>query len=318
MSHLVDVLIIGSGPAGLACAATLASQLHTAIVFSHGKFRNDPASYMHTVAGWDWREKNKLRQTLKNDIISRHSNIIQFQDVEVEIIVKLNNRQFEVVDTAGVKYLGRRVLLATGIRDLMPNLPGYKELWGRAIFPSLFYGGYGPQSGTAGILATDLVGNTTFVPVVARMAGRLVETVNVYTDGAGEAFTNTIRSLLRDTTKYKFIDSKIVKLDKALDVEGRTRVVVSLANGLVNNEAFLVNIPYFVINGRFERDLGVEIAPQGHIDVHPPLYETSVPDVFAAGDCATFVRGIPQAIAMGTCAAAGLAHSLQAEDDIAR
>ena len=80
----------------------------------------------------------------------------------------------------------------------------------------------------------------------------------------------------------------------------------------INTQA---HAPYVKLNGKFARQLGVRVTLEGHIDAQPPFYNTNVPGVFAAGDCAALVKTVPQAIATGSCAAAGLAHSLQAEDN---
>ena len=59
-------------------------------------------------------------------------------------------------------------------------------------------------------------------------------------------------------------------------------------------------------NGPFVEQLGIELEPMGHIKVTPPFNETSVPGVFAVGDCATMMKAAPQAIAMGSFGAAGV------------
>lgn len=131
MSDVVDVLIIGGGPAGLACAGNLACQLHTAIVFSHEKFRDDKAS---RVEDKDCTKVYLPHEEVKSDILKRHSDVIQFKNVEIKSVRKMKrNGQFEAVDTAGNKYRGRKILLASGITDLMLSLPGYEELWGRSM-----------------------------------------------------------------------------------------------------------------------------------------------------------------------------------------
>lgn len=56
--------------------------------------------------------------------------------------------------------------------------------------------------------------------------------------------------------------------------------------------------------------LGLEITEQGFIKTSPPFYGTNVPGVFAIGDCATPFKAVPQAIAMGTFAAGGIAGQL--------
>lgn len=132
MSKIVDVLILGGGPAGLAVAGGLARQLHTAIVFSSGSFRNGPAAHMHNVLGWDHEDPVDFRAKSKAGIQSRYDTI-QFRDVCIAGVRKLDNGRFEAVDEAGETYEGRKVVIANGIRDVMPKLPGFSELWGKSM-----------------------------------------------------------------------------------------------------------------------------------------------------------------------------------------
>ncbi|KAI8630666.1 FAD/NAD(P)-binding domain-containing protein [Xylariaceae sp. FL1651] len=315
MSKVVDVLILGGGPAGLAVAGGLARQLHTAIVFSTGSFRNSGAAHMHNVPGWDHEDPAQFRAKARADILARYGTI-EFQDVGVASVRKLDGGRFEAVDDAGTKYEGRRVVIANGIRDLMPELPGYTELWGKGIFHCLFCHGYEERGATsAGILATGLMGNAMFAPAVSRMANRLAGSVNVYTDG-NEAVGAEIRGVLKSTKNFHIENRKIKSFAKDPDVKGEAGVLVTLEDGTVNKEGFIAHAPDFELNGPFAKDLGVELAPQGHINAPPPFFFTNVPGVYAAGDCATLMKAVPTATMMGSFVAAGLAHALQAEDDV--
>ena len=133
MASSVDVLIIGGGPAGLACAGGLARQLHTAIVFSHGKFRDERAKVLQNVAGWGQEAPADFREKTRSEILVRHSDTIQFKDVEIRGVKRLDDGRFQALDANGAKHLGRRVLLASGVRDQMLSIPGYEELWGRGM-----------------------------------------------------------------------------------------------------------------------------------------------------------------------------------------
>lgn len=132
MSKIVDVLILGGGPAGLAVAGGLARQLHTAIVFSSESFRNGAAPHMHNVPGWDHEDPAAFRAKAKGDIQSRYDTI-RFRDVGVTSVRKLDSGRFETFDDAGERYEGRKVVIASGIRDIMPDLPGYSALWGKGM-----------------------------------------------------------------------------------------------------------------------------------------------------------------------------------------
>ncbi|KAI4866122.1 FAD/NAD(P)-binding domain-containing protein [Hypoxylon rubiginosum] len=328
-----DVLILGAGPAGLACAGGLARQLHTAVVFGNGAYRNARARHMHNVVGWDHADPSSYRAKAREEILARYPTI-QFRDVGVRGVRRLDDdgdergrkgSRFEVEDEEGERYLGRKVVLAMGMRDVMPDGPkGYEELWGYSIFHCLFCHGFEERgASSAGVLATGpLLGGSggngaapLFAPVVSRMANRLAGSVTVYTDG-DEELGSRIRAQLKSKTNFRMENRRVVQLSKDPGVEGEAGVLVTLEDGTVNREGFLVHAPALELNGPFAADLGVAITPQGHIDAQPPFYTTNVPGVYAAGDCATMMKAVPMATMMGGCVAAGLVHVLQLEDDV--
>ncbi|KAG5806019.1 hypothetical protein H9Q71_009397 [Fusarium xylarioides] len=115
---LVDVLIIGAGPAGLSAALALARQLHTAIVFNSSLFRN-----------------------ARSEISERYKTI-SFEDREIAKVEKTSTGDFAATAVDGTTFTGRRVLLATGVTDLPLDIKGYAECWGHAIYHCLFCHGY--------------------------------------------------------------------------------------------------------------------------------------------------------------------------------
>src|SRR6185437_10452876 len=73
---LFDVLIIGAGPSGLSTATGIARQLHTAVVFDSGVYRNAKTQHMHNVLGWDHRNPAELRAAARADLTSRYSSFL--------------------------------------------------------------------------------------------------------------------------------------------------------------------------------------------------------------------------------------------------
>lgn len=130
--QLVDVLILGAGPAGLAAAQALARQLHTAIVFNSSQFRNSNAKHMHNVPGWDHRPPSEFRAKARSDILARYDTI-HFRDVEISQVKKLESGYFEAVDVNKQSYVGKKIVLATGVKDVMPDIPGFTQLWGTGM-----------------------------------------------------------------------------------------------------------------------------------------------------------------------------------------
>ncbi|ETS82326.1 hypothetical protein PFICI_04202 [Pestalotiopsis fici W106-1] len=315
-SSLTDVLILGAGPAGLAVAGGLARQLHTAIVFNSSQYRNARAQHMHNVPGWDHRPPSEFRDKARADILSRYETI-QFKDVEISQVRKLDTGQFEAVDANGDSHVGKRLVLATGVQDVMPDIPGFAELWGTAIFHCLFCHGYEERGhDSAGLLASGPMMNTGNSSGVARMASRLAGQVRIYTNGNTD-FGAEVRVLLKSTKRFHIENRRVVRFEKDPSVGGSAGVLVVLDDGTVNKEAFVAHAPATVQTAPFAQQLGLGLAPQGHVETNAPFNSTSIPGVFAVGDCATLIKAVPPSIMMGGLAAAGLAHSLQEEEDVA-
>jgi len=128
----LDVLIIGAGPAGLSAALTLARQLHTAVVFDSNVYRNELSNHMHTVATWDHKDPREFRSATRTEILKRYGTI-SFVDTPIERVEKGANEVFTATARDGRSWQGSRILLATGVRDLAPDIKGYGNCWGRGM-----------------------------------------------------------------------------------------------------------------------------------------------------------------------------------------
>lgn len=124
----LDVSIIGGGPAGLTAALTLARQRHTAVVFDSGQYRNASANHIHTVLTWDHQDPNDFRAAAKANIQSDYETL-KFHHTAADKIKKTEQCLFQVLDKDGNSWEGRKVILATGVVDLYPDIEGYDECW---------------------------------------------------------------------------------------------------------------------------------------------------------------------------------------------
>lgn len=129
---IYDTLILGAGPAGLSAALALARQLYSVVVFDSRQYRNYPADHMHNVLTWDHRLPGEFRAAAKANILSRYDSVV-FRETRIDRITKLKDDTFEVVDEVGGKTVGRKVVLAVGVRDVMPEIEGFGKLWGRSM-----------------------------------------------------------------------------------------------------------------------------------------------------------------------------------------
>ena len=276
---------------------------------------------MHAVPTWDHRDPADFRAATKRDLLARY-NTTSFVDVGIKTLKKFARKDgsslFEAVDENGKSWWGRKVVLATGITDVFPDIEGYEDCWIKGIFHCLFCHGYEDRGvSSVGILAVDDCAPPKAAMHVANYALRLGDKVTIYTNGndaTTSALSSTVSSLRPDSKSAKNITINFKKISKLIKGSKGAEVEVLFEDGEKIVEGFLVHKPIGKLNGNWVEQLGLEPTEQGTIKVQFPFNETSVPGVFAVGDCGTVMQAVTQAIAMGGAAAAGVAAQLEAED----
>jgi len=103
-------------------------------------------------------------------------------------------------------------------------------------------------------------------------------------------------------------DRKIVSLSPGTD--SPTHVVLTFDDGTTCTEGFIIHRPETKLDLKFVKQLGIEVSERGDIVTSPPFCQTTVPGIYAAGDCASPAKVIPNAISMGAYARCGLAREL--------
>ncbi|KAI1809056.1 FAD/NAD(P)-binding domain-containing protein [Poronia punctata] len=310
MAEFIDIAVIGGGPAGLTAAATLARQLHTAVVFDSHSYRNTKASQIHMVPGWENKSPHDFRLKAREDILANYRTI-RFEDVAVEKIEKKNGAHFLIGDVNGKEWNFRKVILAVGSADVYPPIPGYGDLWATRIFHCLFCKGYEDRGASSvGVLAVSPVTAAPLVMHMAENAAQLSDTVTLYTNG-DEELTAQLEPIGNDRFN---IESRQIRSLAGSDVA--EFVTVEFTDGSKNQERFLVHNPTTTVQGPFVEQLGIKLTPIGDVEAEAPAHQTSVRGVFAAGDCITPYKVIPGAISSGCNAAVAACTQLQAEKPV--
>lgn len=131
MSLSFDIMVIGGGPAGLGAASAVARQDHTTVLFDSREYRNAKGKHMHTVPTWDHQDPNDFRSAARADF-GRYGALVTVANAKVDNIKQREDGIFEAVAGAQV-YTGRKVVLATGVKDVFPDIPGYSHCWGSGM-----------------------------------------------------------------------------------------------------------------------------------------------------------------------------------------
>lgn len=278
-----EVVVIGGGPAGLQAALTVARVHRDVVLLDAGEGRNAPASHMHNLVTRDGVPPEEFRRIAREEVASyptaevRQARVRRVGPEGTAYLVELEDG--ELVRT-------RTLILATGVVDELPDVPGLRELWGDLVVQCPFCHGHEMAGGRVGILgagAAEHVGG-----IMDRVAGEVV----VLTDGeqAPEGLDRPVRT--------EHVES-VERRGEGLRVHLRAGGTLDLA-GLFVASTTRQAAP-------FARQLGLECNESTcvRVDEHA---RTSLPRVYAAGDMAHLaslpapVQSVAQAIASGAIA----------------
>ena len=318
MPQIFDLLIVGAGPAGLNAALTCARTRATAIVFDSKAFRNEGIKHMHTVASRDHFHPQEFRRIAREQIESRYDTV-WFQETTISHAAKKKVGKeefdgFELKDEAGRTYQGRKLVLATGSKDILPDIEGYKENWPEHIYQCLGCDGYEQRGSPVGMLSFD-----------SPMYGHFVQMAKAFDPPSITIFSNgpvsteePIQKALQLSKCYgaTLDERKIVRLvnNGSSHTDG---VTIHFETGEPATLGFLVHKPPTVNRAQHLIDqLGLETedkAKGGDIKIMSMFNETSVRGVFAGGDTMVMMKQVAIAMAEGMKAAAGAGIQLGQE-----
>ncbi|OQE26116.1 hypothetical protein PENFLA_c007G01864 [Penicillium flavigenum] len=130
-----DVVIVGGGPGGLAASMSLARVARTSLLYDSQEYRNEQTRYMHDVLGQDGQVPLKFRTAVRQQIDELYPDYSFWATRKTKVmgIIPLE-KGFRVYDDRGGTVTAKRIILATGVKDVLPNKPGFAESFGRGVF----------------------------------------------------------------------------------------------------------------------------------------------------------------------------------------
>jgi len=318
---IIDGLIIGGGPAGLAACLAFARTRSTAMVFDSSSYRNEGITHMHTVPSRDHMDPYEFRSIARQQVESRYPTVWFEKATITQAAKKLIGQDkydgFEVTDDKGNTYQRKKLILATGSRDVFPDILGFAENWPQHIYQCLVCDGFEQQGTPIGVLdCSPMTGH--FV----NMALNFDKRVTVLTNGVIPDKPE-VQQQMRITEAWGAkVDTRKIK---RLVNNGPTHnegVTVQFEEGESMTLGFITTKPPTVNRSQDLIDqLGVECVDAtigGHIKtVNPMFNSTSVRGVFAGGDTMVAMKQVTIAMAEGLKAAAGAGFELAKEKEAA-
>lgn len=155
LADRADVVVIGGGAAGLAAALMLGRSRRSVVVIDAGEPRNAPAAHMHGYLGHDGLPPSDLLAIGRDEVRSyggevRHGRVTAVRGGLPD--------GFTVETADGAVVAARRVVLATGLVDVLPDIPGIAEQWGRGVIHCPYCHGWEHRDQRIVVLATGPAG----------------------------------------------------------------------------------------------------------------------------------------------------------------
>jgi thioredoxin reductase len=278
-----DVVIVGGGPAGLSGALALGRGRKRVLLCDAGPRRNAAAVHVHNFVTRDGTPPDEFRHVARQQLSSYPD--VEIRDAHVEHIEGVRG-QFRV--RVGSEILdARRILLCVGMIDEPPELPGFRELFGHAIFQCPYCHGWEVQDRRWGYL--QLGDDTSHLVPFATMLRGWTRDVVVFARDVPEPLAAA--GVRVETSPVARLIARGDALE-AVELEDGTRVAC---------DVLFVHPPQRQVE--LVRSLGVELDEAGYVRADPMSLETSVSGIYAAGDLTTRMQSAIFAAAAGTRAA---------------
>jgi thioredoxin reductase/SAM-dependent methyltransferase len=301
-----DVAVVGGSVAGLAAALQLGRQRRSVIVVDAGEPRNAPAAHMHGYLSRDGLPPSELTALSREEVRSYGGEVLSGR---VSAVSRTDGDHFRVELDSGHAIVARRVLAATGLIDVLPEIEGLAEGWGRDVIHCPFCHGFEFRDQRIVQIVTHSMG-LHVAGLFRQLTGRLTLVLHGQVDVRG-AEVDALRAAgvdIRMGTVRQIVRSADGKLE-AVELAGRGRIETDV---VAIGPRFTVRADPFVPLG---------LRPVAHQSGLGDFVETDatgatlVPGLYAAGNVADPSQQVVEAVANGGRVGAMISFSL-ADDDL--
>jgi thioredoxin reductase len=293
-----DVAVVGGGAAGLSAALVLTRARRRVVVVDAGEPRNAPAGHMQGFLSRDGMPPAELLAAGRDEVAGYGGHLLSATVTGVHAV---EQRGFELALSDGRTLTAARLLVTTGLRDEVPDLPGVRERWGRDLLHCPYCHGYEVRDQPLGVLggSPEAVEHTL---LVRQWSDDVVHFAHIATLASGDRE----RLLARDVT---IVEGPV----RRLVVEDDRLRGVELEDGRFVPRAAVFVRPTFVPNGDLLADLGCATHDNGWV-VADPTGRTSVAGVWVAGNAVNPRAQVITAAGEGSAAAIAINADLVEAD----
>lgn len=294
-----EVIIIGGSYSGLSASMSLGRSLRQVLVIDSGLPCNRQTPHSHNFITQDGEKpavisaKAKLQVELYKTVQFYNGLAIRAQKIE---------NGFEVSTESGEIFTSRKILFASGVKDLLPEIKDFADCWGISVLHCPYCHGYEVKNEKTAIIAN---GEMAFE--YAKLISNWTKDLRLCTNGKS-VLTLEQTQILKEKGISIFED----EIDSFEHNEGYVSNIVFRNKEKIEVKA-IYSKPPFEQHCSLPADLGCDINEQGLVKVDA-MQKTNVPGIYASGDCTTQMRSVAIAVSTGSFAGAVINKDLIDED----
>lgn len=296
MNKTYDVVVIGGGAAGLSAAMVLSRAQRTVLVVDGGEPRNAPASHMHGYLSRDGMAPAELLAVGRDEVAGYGGEVVPGR----VLTARRADESFELTLSDRTTVRGRRVLVATGLRDELPEVGGLRERWARDVLHCPYCHGHEVRGQALGVLGWA-PGAAKYAQIVRQWSDDVVFFAAPGSLSEAEREQLTARAV-------GVVDGHVAQVV----VKDDTLHGVALDDGRFVPRDVVFVPPRFVPDNDLLLGLGCEVE-NGWV-VTGPTGETTVAGVWAAGNVSNPRAQVITAAGEGSAAAIAINADLVEED----
>lgn len=294
-----DVIIIGGSYAGLSAALSLGRALRKVIVIDNGKPCNKQTPHAHNFLTRDGETPAQILEKARKEVLKYPSVTLEKDRV---VSVTKNNGHFKIQTEEKALFSANKIVFATGLIDIIPEIAGFAECWGISILHCPYCHGFENKNLPTGVFSNGQAGYDQ-----AKFLSNWTKELVLYTDGKSTLTHEQTANLERRS--IPIVEKEIEWFEHS---NGKIKNIV-YKDGSKQTLKVLYATPEVKQQSELPGELGCEFTEHGRIEVDI-FQKTTVGGIYAAGDNSSMGRALPVAIAAGSVAGVMLNKELVEEE----
>ncbi|MCD0469334.1 NAD(P)/FAD-dependent oxidoreductase [Flavobacterium sp. JAS] len=290
-----EVIIVGGSYSGLSAAMSLGRSLRQVLVIDSGLSCNRQTPHSHNFITHDGEKPAVISAKAKLQV--DFYTTVQFYN-GLAISASKTENGFEIKTESGLAFTSRKVLFATGVKDLLPDIKGFAGCWGISVLHCPYCHGYEVKKEKTAIIANGEMGFE-----FAKLISNWTKDLRLLTNGKLTLSSEEVQIL--NQHKIEIIEDEIDSLEHE---NGNIQNIVFKNQSKISIKAIYARPP-FEQHCHLPETLGCELTQQGLIKVDA-FQKTNIPGVFASGDSVIQARSVAMAVSSGSFAGASINKEL--------